>query len=133
MCDIDHFKQVNDRFGHAVGDRVLRAIGSTLAEICTGHVVARYGGEEFAVLFTGVSLGEAETMLERARATVAGKRYRLRESDAPLGEITFSAGLTIATPGEILGTVLGRADRLLYAAKAEGRNCVRGAATDAKR
>src|SRR3546814_1215796 len=55
MCDIDHFKQVNDRFGHAVGDRVLRAIGTALDDICVDHLVARYGGEEFAVLFTGVS------------------------------------------------------------------------------
>ena len=125
MCDIDHFKQVNDSFGHAVGDRVLRAIGGTLSEICAGHLVARYGGEEFAVLFTGVSLAEAETMLDCARATVAGKRYRLRETDAPLGEVTFSTGLTLAAPGERLGTVLGRADRLLYAAKADGRNCLR--------
>lgn len=125
MCDVDHFKQVNDRFGHAVGDRVLRAIGGALAETCAGHLVARYGGEEFAVLFTGLPLTEAEAMLDRARATVAAKRYRLRESDAPLGAITFSAGLTCAAPGETLGTVLGRADRLLYAAKAEGRNCIR--------
>ncbi len=130
MCDIDHFKQVNDRFGHAVGDRVLRAIGSTLAEICSGHLVTRYGGEEFAVLFDGVSLAEAEAMLDRARATVAAKRYRLRESDAPLGEITFSTGLTCAAVGETLGTVLGRADRLLYAAKAQGRNCIRAAVAE---
>ena len=130
MCDIDHFKQVNDRFGHAVGDRVLRAIGGALAESCAGHLVARYGGEEFAILFTGVPLAEAEALLDRARATVAGKRYRLRESDAPLGTITFSTGLTCAAAGETLGTVLGRADRLLYAAKAEGRNCIRAAARD---
>jgi diguanylate cyclase len=128
MCDIDHFKQVNDNFGHAVGDRVLRAIGGTLSEMCPGHLVTRYGGEEFAVLFTGVSLAEAETMLDRARATVAGKRYRLRETDAPLGEITFSTGLTLAAPGEALSAVLGRADRLLYAAKADGRNCLRSSA-----
>lgn len=130
MCDIDHFKQVNDRFGHAVGDRVLRAIGTALDDICADHLVARYGGEEFAVLFTGVSLAAAEELLERARASVSSKRYRLRESDAPLGVITFSAGLTLAAVGETLGTVLGRADRLLYAAKADGRNCIRAAAID---
>ncbi|HVJ00386.1 MAG TPA: GGDEF domain-containing protein [Sphingomonas sp.] len=130
MCDIDHFKQVNDRFGHAVGDRVLRAIGTALSEICGDHLVTRYGGEEFAVLFTGTSLVEAEALLDRARAIVAGKRYRLRESDAPLGAITFSTGLTLAAPGETLGTVLGRADRLLYAAKADGRNCIRTASTE---
>src|SRR3546814_9931205 len=86
MCDIDHVKQVNDRFGHAGGDRVLRAIGTALDDICVDHLVARYGGEEFAVLFTGVSLAHAEELLERARASVSRKRYRLRESDAPLGD-----------------------------------------------
>ncbi|MCM8730980.1 diguanylate cyclase [Hephaestia sp. GCM10023244] len=130
MCDIDHFKQVNDRFGHAVGDRVLRAIATALSAVCVDHLVTRYGGEEFAVLFTGVSLAEAEALLDRARASVAGKRYLLRESDAPLGAITFSAGLTLAGAGEALGTVLGRADRLLYAAKAAGRNRVHAAATE---
>src|SRR3546814_2854865 len=113
MCDIDHFTQVNDRFGHAVGDRLLRAIGTALDDICVDHLVARYGGEEFAVLFTGVSLAHAEELLERARASVSSKRYRLRESAAPLGVIPFSPGLPLTALGETLGTVRGRADRLL--------------------
>lgn len=124
VCDVDHFKSVNDRFGHAVGDRVLKAIAEALAQTCSGHLVARYGGEEFAVLFTGVSVEKARTTLDAARATVATKRYRLRESDAPLGEITFSAGLVAAETGEGLSTVFHRADRLLYAAKTAGRNCL---------
>src|SRR3546814_19998851 len=121
MCDIDHFKQVNDRFGHAVGDRVLRAIGTALDDICVDHLVARYGGEEFAVLFTGVSLAHAEELLERARASVSSKRYRLRESDAPPGGITFSAGTPLAAVGEQLGPALGRAARLPYAPTAAGK------------
>lgn len=125
VCDIDHFKSVNDRFGHAVGDRVLKAIAEALREACAGHVVARYGGEEFAILFAGIDLGEARAMLDRARVHVAGKRYRLRESDAPLGEITFSAGLTQATHEEAYATLFQRADALLYQAKSAGRNCLR--------
>jgi diguanylate cyclase len=125
VCDVDRFKAFNDSFGHLVGDRVLKAIAEVLADHCAGHLVARYGGEEFAVLFSDVSLDEAIAMLDRARATVAGKRYRLRETNAPLGEITFSAGVTAAAPAEPLTELFERADRLLYAAKADGRNCLK--------
>ncbi|WP_404335955.1 GGDEF domain-containing protein [Sphingomonas sp. MMS12-HWE2-04] len=124
VCDVDFFKSVNDRFGHAVGDRVLKAIGEALTQACAGHLVARYGGEEFAVLFTGCDLGKAQATLDAARASVAIKRYRLRESDAPLGEITFSAGLTDLREDERYQTAFHRADRLLYAAKTAGRNCL---------
>jgi diguanylate cyclase len=124
VCDVDHFKSVNDRFGHAVGDRVLKAIAEALAQSCNGHLVARYGGEEFAVLFSGVDIQTARATLDTARVKVATKRYRLRESDAPLGAITFSAGLAAAEPGDGLSTVFHRADRLLYAAKSAGRNCL---------
>jgi diguanylate cyclase len=127
VCDIDHFKSVNDRFGHSVGDRVLKAIATALVDGCPGHFVARYGGEEFAVLFTGVERSDALAILEKARVAVANKRYRLRESDEPLGAVTFSAGLTAAQAGEKLGTVFGRADALLYAAKDSGRNVLRAA------
>ncbi|WP_255586832.1 GGDEF domain-containing protein [Hephaestia mangrovi] len=125
VCDIDSFKSFNDTFGHLVGDRVLKAIADLLADHCAGHLVARYGGEEFAVLFSGIALDEALALLDRARAAVAGKRYRLRETNAPLGAITFSAGVTAAAPGEPLTDVFERADRLLYAAKADGRNCLK--------
>jgi len=125
VCDVDHFKSVNDRFGHAVGDRVLKAIAEALTQACTGHLVARYGGEEFAVLFTGIDAAAARVTLDTARAKVATKNYRLRESDEPLGEVTFSAGLTMAKAAEMCATVFQRADRLLYTAKEDGRNCVR--------
>jgi diguanylate cyclase len=124
LCDIDHFKAVNDRFGHAVGDRVLKVIAGALSEACGDHLVARYGGEEFAILFTGTALADAVATLDSARGMVAGKRYRLRETDAPLGTVTFSGGVSAHEAGEVMGSVLGRADRLLYAAKAAGRNSV---------
>lgn len=125
VCDIDHFKSVNDRFGHAVGDRVLRVIADALSQCCRGHLVTRYGGEEFAILFTDVSLDKASAVLEHARGTVQAKRYKLRDNDAPLGEITFSAGLTPVETGEMHQTAFHRADRLLYLAKNEGRNQVK--------
>lgn len=67
VCDIDRFKLINDRFGHAVGDRVLKAVASTLAEVCEGALVARYGGEEFVVLFDHDDLAAARTQLDRVR------------------------------------------------------------------
>lgn len=124
VCDVDRFKRVNDQFGHSVGDRVLKAIADALSSTCEGHMVARYGGEEFTVLFTGLDLEQANALLERAREAVAAKRYRLRESDEPLGAVTFSGGITSADFGEYLGAVFGRADKLLYAAKDAGRNQV---------
>lgn len=124
VCDVDRFKRVNDRFGHAVGDRVLKAIADALTAACAGHLVARYGGEEFTILFSGRDLSAARTMLEAAREAVGAKRYRLRESDVPLGAVTFSAGLAAAGPGESFGAVFARADRLMYAAKDGGRNRV---------
>lgn len=125
VCDIDHFKRVNDGFGHAVGDRVLKAIAKSLNDHCEDQLVARYGGEEFVVLFTDVPLSKARALLETAREEVSRKRYRLRETDAPLGEVTFSAGLTMAAPGESVSDAFVRADGLLYAAKADGRNCLK--------
>lgn len=124
VCDIDHFKHVNDRFGHVVGDRVLKTIAHALTQSCPGHLVARYGGEEFAILFSGMDIAAAHATVDHARATVAAKRYRLRESDAPLGAITFSAGLTRVDPDHKFGTSFHRADVLLYRAKESGRNRV---------
>jgi diguanylate cyclase len=122
VCDVDRFKRVNDQFGHSVGDRVLRAIAAALREACASHFVARYGGEEFVVLFQGEDAEQARATLETARVAVAAKRYRIRETDAPLGAVTFSGGIAVAEPGEPLCSVFGRADRFLYLAKDNGRN-----------
>jgi diguanylate cyclase len=125
VCDVDKFKRVNDTFGHSVGDRVLKVIAEALSTACGAHLVARYGGEEFTVLFSGVTIEQAVATLEQAREAVSLKRYKLRESDEPLGAVTFSGGVSMAEPGEIMGAVFGRADKLLYAAKDGGRNQIR--------
>jgi diguanylate cyclase len=122
VCDVDRFKSVNDRFGHAVGDRVLKAIGAALAAACDGHLVARYGGEEFVVLFVGVERDVATATLETARAQVAARRFRVRESNAAIGSVTFSAGMSRRGAEEDLAAVFARADALLYAAKDAGRD-----------
>ena len=122
VCDVDRFKRVNDAFGHNVGDRVLTAIGQTIATGCEGHLVVRHGGEEFAVLLRGGSLSDAARLLDSVRGVVAAKRFRNRETDGPLGQITFSAGVTAIHADEGAESALARADRLLYTAKDDGRD-----------
>lgn len=124
VCDVDRFKRVNDAFGHGVGDRVLTAIGQTIADGCDGHLVVRHGGEEFAVLLSGISLSDAAELLDTVRGTVAAKRFRNRETDNPLGQITFSAGVTAIHADETAESAFARADRLLYTAKDDGRDRV---------
>lgn len=119
ICDVDHFKRVNDTYGHAVGDRVLKLVADILDQHCGQHMVARLGGEEFVVLFDGLAPAEAARHLDAARAYLATKHFKVRETDEPLGKITFSAGVAIGADA------LGRADALLYQAKDGGRNQVR--------
>ena len=124
VCDIDRFKRINDEHGHTVGDRVLSVVGETIAAACGDHLVVRHGGEEFAVLVGGLPLEEAADLVDRARAEVAAKRFRNRDSDRALGAVSMSVGITPIRMGESRGQAFDRADRLLYAAKAAGRNQV---------
>ncbi|MCC2977000.1 GGDEF domain-containing protein [Sphingomonas sp. PL-96] len=125
ICDIDHFKSVNDRFGHGVGDRVLTAIAAALDRAFTGQLVARWGGEEFAVLFTGTGLADAHAAVEAVRERIAGSQFQQADRAlAKIASITLSAGLVEAVPGETLDAVYWRADARLYLAKTLGRNNV---------
>ena len=124
LCDIDRFKRINDLHGHGVGDRVLTAIGQAMTAECAPHLVVRHGGEEFAVLIGGIALAEAADMLDAVRSTVAGKRFRNRETDTALGVITVSAGVTAIHADEAAETAFQRADQLLYTAKKNGRDRV---------
>ncbi|OJY69759.1 MAG: hypothetical protein BGP16_08440 [Sphingobium sp. 66-54] len=121
FCDIDHFKAINDRFGHAVGDRVLQAVAETLSETMSPHVVGRFGGEEFVVVLPGVDADAAYALIEKAREAVSARRMRVRDTDETIGRVTFSAGIAMcgANPDEALRV----ADQLLYEAKSAGRNC----------
>ena len=123
ICDIDHFKRVNDTYGHAVGDRVLKAVAQTLKENCEGHMVARLGGEEFVIVFPGLDPEAAGRILDEARDILGARQFKLRETDQPLGQVTFSGGVARGRHAD--GTpALQRADALLYAAKNGGRNQV---------
>lgn len=120
ICDIDHFKRVNDQFGHAVGDRVIRTVAQTLSAD-GGCLVARYGGEEFAMLFQDVGLDQAAQRIEKVRTAIAMRRLRVRETGEAIGTVSFSAGVTEGRAGEGRAALMARADAALYRAKDQGR------------
>lgn len=118
LFDLDHFKQINDRFGHPAGDVVLQRAAAVLATVARAtDVVARWGGEEFIAIISA-DLEGARAFCERARLAVADMRL------AGGGRVTLSAGVTNCRAGESAEVVVARADRLLYAAKHAGRNRV---------
>lgn len=121
MLDVDHFKQVNDRYGHAAGDEVLRRLAQYFRQsLRTQDVFARYGGEEFCVLMPGASLADAYRKLDQLRAAFAGLPLL---AEAPALRCTFSAGLVCWDNVEINPEkLLHQADDLLYEAKRAGRN-----------
>jgi diguanylate cyclase (GGDEF)-like protein len=123
MMDLDHFKQLNDTWGHALGDRALRTFGGVLLTATgSGDAVARLGGEEFAILLPGRSSRNAFSLAERLRATVEG--LRLSEGEE-LVRFTVSVGLSVLLPGEAsFEPMMRRADRALYEVKRTGRNRV---------
>jgi diguanylate cyclase len=126
LCDIDHFKAVNDLHGHGVGDRVICAIAKHFKGLSNNRChVARHGGEEFVLLFRGLDCSAAAEKLDAARAAFAGRRLINRENDEALGRVTYSAGVTDVFAHASQSAALKAADLALYAAKAAGRNCVR--------
>ncbi len=124
MLDVDHFKQVNDDFGHAAGDRALRAIGETLrANTRVFDSLARYGGEEFVVVLPGSNPDEAVAAAERLRAAVEAMIFA--PVPGRLCRLTISIGVACGGPGtETPEALLREADVALYAAKRAGRNRV---------
>lgn len=123
LADVDHFKAINDRLGHSVGDRVLTGVAASLSQSFGEHVVARWGGEEFLIVITGVDDDEAQEVCERARETLAARSFRLRSSDRPVGKVTVSIGVAAVTAAGVEDAIEA-ADRNLYAAKRGGRDRV---------
>ena len=124
MIDIDHFKQVNDRWGHAAGDQVLRQVADTLrGRTRVFDSLARYGGEEFVVVMAGASVAEATRAAERLRVAIQSMAFDL-QPDAP-HHLTISIGLTRNADSAVTSDMLlSAADRALYRAKRSGRNRV---------
>jgi len=123
VWDVDHFKDVNDRFGHKAGDKVLRTIAHVLADnVRETDFVARYGGEEFAQLMTGSTLQECLQVVEKLRAAIEATGFHFREQRVT---ITASCGLAEYRDGDTPDRCFERADKALYRAKDAGRNrCV---------
>lgn len=121
LCDIDHFKHINDRYGHPVGDEVLKRFAQLLERACRQNdLVARYGGEEFAVICRECELAVAASRAEAMRAELAN----LLHSELGDRSITASFGVTAVESGDTPATVLVRADQALYQAKRGGRDQV---------
>ena len=127
MVDIDHFKSVNDRFGHDVGDLALQHVAAVLAHNCRGpNMVGRQGGEEFVALLEAGTMDDARVAAERMRAAIEGFPLQLKDASLPpLLPITVSIGIgQIAATDRNFDDVLRRADKALYVAKESGRNRV---------
>lgn len=125
FCDVDHFKLINDRHGHDAGDRILKLIAQTFTAISDNNChVARHGGEEFVLLFRGQTVQEAMDKLNAARQDLAARRLINRDTDTPVGQVTFSAGVANAMAYAAPHEALSAADGALLRAKDQGRNRV---------
>ncbi|MDP2760544.1 MAG: GGDEF domain-containing protein [Sideroxyarcus sp.] len=126
VIDIDHFKRVNDSYGHLVGDAALKSLANIMQINLRPHdLLVRYGGEEFAILLPDTALDEAKSIAERLRVMVAANEI---ESDGLMFKITISIGIASIAGKGSLEEFFGAADRALYRAKEIGRNCVEVAA-----
>ncbi|HEB96430.1 MAG TPA: GGDEF domain-containing protein [Sedimenticola thiotaurini] len=125
MADIDHFKRVNDTFGHLVGDKVIRFVAETLKQSLKGQdTAARYGGEEFALLLPNTSAENAVVLCDKIRNHIANTNLVRTGTRESLGQITISAGVAQYRFGEEMMDFMQRADQALYVAKENGRNRV---------
>ncbi len=119
MLDFDHFKKINDRLGHTVGDSVLKQLAEIIqANIRASDVLARWGGEEFILLMPKITLADAARVMDRLRLIVADEEF------VGGSTVTISVGVTELRPGDGFDDLLKRVDEAQYRAKASGRNNV---------
>jgi diguanylate cyclase (GGDEF)-like protein len=126
MIDLDHFKAVNDTYGHTMGDSVLAATGGYLAgQLRSSDISCRFGGEEFCIVMPNTSRAGA---VLRMQTLLAGYRQLIFSAkDVQLSELTFSVGVAELKDTELMTSLLDRADQALYRAKAAGRDRVESA------
>ncbi len=125
MLDIDHFKRVNDTFGHTIGDNVIKYVASLLKKHTEQHHhVARYGGEELAIIMPNTSQEKALEIAEKIRHGMESSQLKRKDTSQPLGKITLSIGVAQLEKGDDAECLIIRADRALYQAKESGRNKV---------
>jgi diguanylate cyclase (GGDEF)-like protein len=130
VIDMDHFKRINDTYGHLAGDQALKTVGEALADELRGYdAVGRFGGEEFAALLPGVEPSAAGGVAERVRARIGAVRLRVERHAGGMATVgvTASVGVAVTLGGVDLDGLLRAADAAVYAAKAAGRNVVRQA------
>lgn len=122
MVDIDHFKRVNDQFGHLIGDEVLRRVADRIKKsLRQNDAVGRYGGEEFLIVLGSIELQQAKEIAERIRLHVAADALRLTNAFV---SVTISLGIAQVTAKDDINSAIERADRAMYVAKSSGRNRV---------
>jgi two-component system cell cycle response regulator len=122
LFDIDRFKDLNDRYGHLAGDRVLKGIATVVArEVRRDELLARYGGEEFAIVLPETTVDAAALCCERIRCDLETEAF---EYDGAALRATVSLGAAALETSDSVESLIARADRRLYRAKQEGRNCV---------
>lgn len=125
MCDIDHFKRINDAFGHQVGDEIIKMFSRVIESIVRDcDTVIRYGGEEFAIILPKAFQEDARTVAERIRSQIESKKLTVRETNQKIGTMTASFGVAEHRAGEDVEMLVQRADTKLYDAKSGGRNRV---------
>jgi diguanylate cyclase len=126
MLDIDHFKSFNDKYGHHIGDAVLRIVSATLSDSSKKSAMPhRYGGEEFSVVLPNTALSTGIEIAEQYRAAVESKRLKVAKTSEHIEPITISLGVSEVRPDDNDETLLQRADRAMYHAKDAGRNAVK--------
>ena len=123
VIDVDHFKRINDTFGHAAGDQVLVSIGSALKQcVRPEDFVARLGGDEFAIILDGLDETNARQVGDRIRATIELFDFQVGDEQGSTTVVTLSMGLATALKGDSKAILFERADQALYKSKALGRN-----------
>lgn len=125
LSDLDHFKNINDKYGHVAGDTVLKLFAEhLLTNIRSEDIAARFGGEEFAIIFPDARLADASAMVSQIRAQLEKKKWVVAASGEPIGTVTASFGVARLSGGESAEDLIRRADAKLYQAKSSGRNRV---------